>query len=121
VKDDQGRALSHLAVRSNNVMILAKLFEKGCNINEKDFFGNSPLHVAIQERYTSAALALIDLGADINNQDQNMNSALHLAVIHEDYRVVRRLLAFNARQDLQNDEKLLAKDLETTKEIKQLV
>ena len=95
--------------------------EKGIGLNEVDCFGSTSLHIATQERYSHIALALIELGADLNIQDMSGNSPIHLAIIHEDYRVVRRLLVHNARQDIKNEDGLLPSDLEKSKDIHQLV
>ena len=56
------------------------LIEMGCNINAKNFSGETVLHVMVTRRQLSCVVTLLSHGAEVNEQGPNGVTPLHLAV-----------------------------------------
>lgn len=56
------------------------LIEMGCNINAKNFSGETVLHVMVQRRQLSCIVTLLSYGAEVNEKGPNGVTPLHLAV-----------------------------------------
>jgi calcium-independent phospholipase A2 len=56
------------------------LIEMGCNINAKNFSGETVLHVMVQRRQMSCVVTLLSYGAEVNEKGPNGVTPLHLAV-----------------------------------------
>jgi ankyrin repeat protein len=67
VADMLGRNLTHWATKLNRHDLIVFLSEKGCDVNHKDIYGETPLHYAAFWRASvSTIAALIETGADVN-------------------------------------------------------
>lgn len=71
------------AARSNNLIMLKDLVEKGANIDKKDHNGDLPLHTAIKYGSFDVFDFLMQQGATPSDLDSSDNSAFHIAVIYK--------------------------------------
>lgn len=72
-KDDRGRTLLHIAVRTKNNKAVKALVHEGVHLNAQDESGNTPLHIAARFDLSDTANILFDAGADAsvkNKKDQ---------------------------------------------------
>ena len=56
------------------------LIEMGCDINAKNFSGETVLHVMVSRRQLSCIVTLLSYGAEVNEKGPNGVTPLHLAV-----------------------------------------
>ena len=67
----------HWCEKSDIIDLLA---ENGCDLNAKDFDGNTALHIMIMKNDLNCTLSLLSNGADVNSIGSDGNTPLHLAV-----------------------------------------
>ncbi|XP_071042085.1 85/88 kDa calcium-independent phospholipase A2 [Parasteatoda tepidariorum] len=79
------------------------LIEHGCNVNAKNFQGDTALHVMVRRNRLSCAVMLLSHQADANIQNSEGNTPLHLAVKSGDLSLVQTFIAFDADVDLLNN------------------
>jgi len=72
----------HLAsLGSTNAKIVEILLASGCNIDERNYLGETPLMLAVNANpLTKISTALIKAGADVNAKDYNGHSVLTFAI-----------------------------------------
>ena len=51
-------------------MMVQFLINKGCNLNIKDFFGNTPLHIIVKKGNYEITKILLENNCHINIEDQ---------------------------------------------------
>ena len=73
------------------------LIEMGCDINAKNFGGETVLHVMIQRRQLSCIVTLLSYGAEVNETGPNGITPLHQAVKSADVTIVQALVVFGAK------------------------
>lgn len=78
------------------------LIEMGCNMNAKNFQGETVLHVMISRNKLPCILTLLSYGADVNATGPNGNAPLHLSVRASDVTVVQALIVFGAKLGSEN-------------------
>ena len=109
--DELGRNCLHLSVKTHNIKLFVYLLNIGVDLDQRDRFGNSPLHLAIRDKFTEFALIIIAIAKNLNILGENSNTPLHMAAERGNYRVVRRLLAFDADTNIKNSDGFTAKEI----------
>ncbi|CAL1282723.1 unnamed protein product [Larinioides sclopetarius] len=79
------------------------LIEHGCNVNAKNFQGDTALHVMVKRNRISCAVMLLSHQADADIQNSEGNTPLHLAVKSGDISLVQTFIAFGADVDMLNN------------------
>ncbi|KAI1303564.1 85/88 kDa calcium-independent phospholipase A2 [Halotydeus destructor] len=90
------------------------LIEMGCNIDAKNFGGETVLHVMVNRIKLPCIVTLLSYGADVNARGPNGNTPLHLAVKNGDVPVVQALVVFGAKLDVENASGETARHLAAT-------
>lgn len=90
------------------------------SLQSHDNLGNTPLHLAILDGRTEFSLIIVALTDEVNATGEDDNTALHLACIKGEYRVARRLIAFDASFNIKNSHQKTSKDL-ASNDLKHLV
>lgn len=70
----------HLAVLSQELAVLLRVMELGCDIDMVNSEGNTPLHLAARLKNSELCQALIQHGACLNVQDKNGETALSSSI-----------------------------------------
>ncbi|XP_075679412.1 85/88 kDa calcium-independent phospholipase A2-like [Dermatophagoides pteronyssinus] len=83
----------HWCEKSDIIDLLA---ENGCDLNAKDFDGNTALHIMIMKNDLNCTLSLLSNGADVNSIGSDGNTPLHLAVKIDNFALVQSLIVFGA-------------------------
>ncbi|RDB20232.1 hypothetical protein Hypma_012624 [Hypsizygus marmoreus] len=84
------------AIVANDREGLAKMIEKGADVNRRDHVGRTALHVAILTNAVEIACDLIEAGARMMARLVDGRSALHLAAQFDQPTVIRKLLEKSA-------------------------
>lgn len=92
----------HIAVLTENLIIVKYLIEKGASVNLCNASRQTPLHFAAKVGNAKITSFLLDNGANINVFDMSDRSPLTLAVLHEYEDVAKTLIRKGAR--LNNEE-----------------
>lgn len=72
------------------------LIEMGCNINAKNFQGETVFHCMVAKKNLSCIVTLLSHGADVNATGSNGETPLHIAVRTGDVTIVQALVVFGA-------------------------
>jgi ankyrin repeat protein len=67
------------AITNNNEIIVKKLLEKRCEINNLDIDGNTPLHLAVMNENEYLIKAIVNAGPDLNIKNKERKTAKDLA------------------------------------------
>lgn len=78
------------------------LIELGCDVNAKNFQGETVLHVMVARSKLACIITLLSYGADVNARGPNNNTALHVACKGQDVSVVQALVVFGAKLSVEN-------------------
>ena len=78
------------------------LIEMGCNINAKNFQGETVLYVMVSRNKLPCVVTLLSYGADVNAKGPNGSSPLHIAVRSGDVTLVQALVVFGAKINIEN-------------------
>lgn len=119
----QLNTLLHRAVRLNETAGLQTILQtKRVDIDDANWFGDSPLHVAVAYNRDVSAKILLDAGADVNASNCEDVTPLHLACGHGNKTIVTLLLQYGADPNKEDDDGdsafVWAKDSEITKLLK---
>jgi calcium-independent phospholipase A2 len=87
---------------SRSPAIMEALIEMGCDIDARNFQGETVLHLMVTRNKLPCVITLLSYGADVNAKGPNGNTPLHLAVKGGDVAVVKAIVVFGADVDLQN-------------------
>ncbi|XP_035230665.1 85/88 kDa calcium-independent phospholipase A2-like isoform X2 [Stegodyphus dumicola] len=90
------------------------LIEHGCNVNAKNFMGDTALHVMVKRSRLSCAVVLLSHHADADIQNNEGNTALHLAVKSGDLCLVQTFITFGASVNVINNKGETARHLAAT-------
>ncbi|GIY39173.1 hypothetical protein CEXT_586611 [Caerostris extrusa] len=90
------------------------LIEHGCNVNAKNFQGDTALHVMVKRNRLSCAVMLLSHQADADIQNIEGNTPLHLAVKSGDISLVQTFIAFGADVNMWNNNGETARHLAST-------
>ncbi|GAB6030891.1 hypothetical protein CHUAL_007723 [Chamberlinius hualienensis] len=82
--------------------VVEALIELGCQIDARDFKGDSALHTMILRGRVQCTIALMGYGADINACNEDLNTPLHLAVKCGNIQLIKALLVFGADVNMVN-------------------
>ncbi|MBQ3525497.1 MAG: ankyrin repeat domain-containing protein [Akkermansia sp.] len=88
--DNRGYSPLHYAASSPT--LIAKLLQRGANVNATAHDGTTPLMLAVHSDDTEAASLLLQAGADVHLRDNNGRTAFLHAVAHCDNRDILELL-----------------------------
>lgn len=83
----------HLAVDTNNEILLRSLVKWGNNPEKKDVDGKTALHVAVEKGNLQCACILLDAGADIDAADYRAFTPLQYAILADRLNILELLLA----------------------------
>uniref|UniRef100_T1JT22 phospholipase A2 n=1 Tax=Tetranychus urticae TaxID=32264 RepID=T1JT22_TETUR len=72
------------------------LIEMGCNINAKNFQGETVFHCTVAKKNLACIVTLLSHGADVNATGPNGETPLHIAVRTGDVTIVQALVVFGA-------------------------
>lgn len=78
------------------------LIEMGCNINAKNFGGETVLYVMVSRNKLPCVVTLLSYGADVNTKGPNGSTPLHVAVRSGDVTLVQSLIVFGAKLNVEN-------------------
>ena len=78
------------------------MLEMGCNIDARNFQGETVLHLMVNRNKLSCVITLLSYGADVNAKGPNGNTPLHLAVKTGQSAMVQAIIVFGADVNLQN-------------------
>lgn len=79
------------------------LIEHGCNVNARNFQGDTALHVMVKRSRLACSVALLSHQADVDIQDADGNTPLHLAVKSGDLSLVQTFITFGADVNKMNN------------------
>jgi hypothetical protein len=86
--------------------IIEALAESGCQLDAKNFNGDTALHVMTKHERLDCVLCLLTFGADVNSRGEKGLTPLHIAVKTASVLVVKALLVFEADTAVINDDGL---------------
>ena len=86
--------------------IIEALAESGCQLETKDFNGDTALHVMARHERVDCVIGLVCMGAHIDARGAKGNTALHIAVKSASVAMVKALLVFEADTAATNEEGL---------------
>ncbi|XP_011500897.1 PREDICTED: LOW QUALITY PROTEIN: serine/threonine-protein phosphatase 6 regulatory ankyrin repeat subunit B-like [Ceratosolen solmsi marchali] len=101
-RDQNNNNLLLIAAHSGNETIVRQMVNAGLNINETNYFGDSPLMLAALSN-SRIVKTLLELGADVHMRSWDGFTALHLAAINGDHEVVKLLIDFGACLNVLDD------------------
>ena len=87
---------------TNTPQCLEALLEIGCNIDARNFQGETVLHLMVARNKLSCVITLLSYGADVCAKGPNGNTPLHLAVKTGQVSMVQAIIVFGADINLQN-------------------
>lgn len=93
---DTGFSIIHIAVLTNNQILLNFLVQQHCNLNILDHDGYAPLHHAARLEHTSLIRTLLSNGADVNIRARNGQTPLYIATEENKLSAVRCLMQAGA-------------------------
>jgi len=103
IKDDKDYSAIHIAVLSGNLKFIKVLLEKGVNVNEMNYNGNTPLHIAAKKGKDEIIRFLIEHCIDPKNNENQ--TPLHLAVYKNNLQAVKILIENTADINAQDSHK----------------
>ena len=83
-------------------LCMVPLIEWGCDIDAKNFQGETVLHVMVARSKLPCIVTLLSYGADVNARGPNGSTPLHIAVKGGDVSVVQALVVFGAKLNIEN-------------------
>jgi len=92
ITDSAGNTLMHMAVRSNQLLMIESLRENGVSIDVANRKGETPLHIAAKQGKDQFVRTLVGLRANLNLQDEERRTPMYLAVREGKFQCVRTLL-----------------------------
>lgn len=96
-RDEKGKTLLHLAVKTNNDRVIFELIERGADIEAGDTPGETtPLHYAALGRYGRSVQALIEKKANVNARTKDGTTPLIFAAMTNDLAIAEMLMAHGA-------------------------
>ncbi|EAX93344.1 hypothetical protein TVAG_181370 [Trichomonas vaginalis G3] len=108
--NSEGNVL-HVACAKGNLRFVQSLIESGCNINEKNKYGNTPIFFAVYENYLEVVKYLISVGADKEAKDNNGDTPLMWASQECHLEIVKYLIDAGADPKAKNNDGKIAADL----------
>ena len=87
---------------TNSPQCIELLLEMGCNIDARNFQGETVLHLMVGKNKLSCVVTLLSYGADVSAKGPNGNTPLHLAVKTGQVSMVQTIIVFGADVNLQN-------------------
>jgi ankyrin repeat protein len=91
------------AAKSNNIIELENLLNKGVNVNEEWLAGSTALYEAVRVKSSIETVRfLLNKGADVNNGLSNGWKPIHLAVDNGNANMVKLLLDYGADVTFRN-------------------
>lgn len=96
------------AAANGYVGIIAKLLDKGANIEAKSYWGDreTALHFATLEGQEAVVKILVERGAELEIKSQSRSTALHFAVEFEKEPIVKFLIDNGANVNTQRDNEI---------------
>lgn len=96
------------AAANGYVGIIAKLLDKGANIEAKSYWGDreTALHFAALEGQEAVVKILVERGAELEIKSQSRSTALHFAVEFEKEPIVKFLIDRGANVNTQRDNEI---------------
>ncbi|XP_060705732.1 NF-kappa-B inhibitor epsilon-like [Hemiscyllium ocellatum] len=96
IQNDLFQSALHLAVYTEQLNIVQELLQKGVNLNQQDWDGNTPLHLACQHQLIDCVRLLTSntTGQKVNMELQNWQgqTCLHLATLTRNQTILAMLL-----------------------------
>ncbi|XP_054168367.1 85/88 kDa calcium-independent phospholipase A2-like [Oppia nitens] len=87
---------------TNTPQCMEVLIEMGCNIDARNFQGETVLHLMVMRNKLSCVITLLSYGGDASAKGSNGNTPLHLAVKSGQVSMVQALVVFGADINVQN-------------------
>ncbi|KAJ6216443.1 hypothetical protein RDWZM_007600 [Blomia tropicalis] len=97
-----------------NTEIIDMLVDMNCNLNARNFHGDTALHLMVIRNNLECVLSLLSHGANVNTSGANGNTPLHLAVKTNDISMVQAIIVFDADLDAVNSNGETARHLAAT-------
>jgi len=101
--NERNESLILYAIRTGSSLdVINLLIIRGCDVNSKDEFGDTPLIIAATSGNINIAQLLITHFADLDLQDNWGNTALILSILNSHYDISEILIYNNANTQLKN-------------------
>ena len=82
--------------------VIEILVERNCNLNARNFHGDTALHHMVARADLNCTLSLLGHGADVNAIGANGYTPLHVSIKANNVAIVQALIVFGANVDLLN-------------------
>ncbi|TCL06546.1 ankyrin repeat domain-containing protein [Sodalis ligni] len=101
---DNRTALMASVLLGNGLPDIARLLQKGAELDYLDSDGNTALVLAIMTKENAIINALLKAGANVNLAGNMALTPLMLAVLHNDFKLVDKLATKGIKPDVKNDD-----------------
>ncbi|KAH6943765.1 hypothetical protein HPB50_026941 [Hyalomma asiaticum] len=110
--DHNGDTIYHAAAVTTKELIkcLETMIELGCDLDAKNFQGNTALHIMVARGRLSCVISLLSHGANVNAIGSDGDSPLHVAV-RSDVSLIHALIVFGADVNQRNQKGETARHL----------
>ena len=108
-----GLTILHVLADIRTSTYVKMIIDKIKNIDPYDLFGQTPLHRACVKSNLKTVKILIQHGANVNAVTNNGDTPIMLVAAQENqqFKLIKLLLDFNAKRDIENKDKMRAVDL----------
>ena len=111
--NSDGLTILHVLADIRTSTYVKLIIDKIKNIDPYDVFGQTPLHRACVKSNLKTVKILIQHGANVNAVTKNSDTPIMLVAAQENqqFKLIKLLLDFNAKRDIENKDKMRAVDL----------
>ena len=111
--NSDGLTILHVLADIRTSTYVKMIIDKIKNIDPYDLFGQTPLHRACVKSNLKTVKILIQHGANVNAVTNNGDTPIMLVAAQENqqFKLIKLLLDFNAKRDIENKDKMRAVDL----------
>ena len=101
-QDENGNTLLHMACKSQNHNLVAKVVNRTFDINPANNNGDTPFHIACRSCNSRITTLLLDCGCNVESLNNDGDSPLHIACRSGNESAVKGILKISQKTERQN-------------------